>query len=157
MRPLSKVESPRGSSSSDIWKFNSPWSIALQATQCTYSNDPAVIAQYQKDKLLHDRWPGRTVTIMCELAIDIEKHPCKFPLPVLIQHGTKCVAPIELIRKWADSCIGDNITFNEWPDFYHELNNDLGRDAVFAYTLDWIEKSLKLLTSITIEVTPTNL
>ncbi|MCJ7518231.1 MAG: hypothetical protein MUO42_00975 [Anaerolineaceae bacterium] len=31
-----------------------------------------------------------------------------------------------------------NITYMVWPDFYHELHNEPGKNQVFDYSLNWL-------------------
>jgi alpha-beta hydrolase superfamily lysophospholipase len=111
-----------------------------------YTNNQEAIDDRKSDPLFHDRWPGRTAAILCECGLYFERNICHFPIPTLIQHGSKAFLPIEEVREWVKkSTPQKNIKFKEWEGFYAELHNDLGRDELFKYTLSWIEEQLELL------------
>lgn len=111
-----------------------------------YSNDPAAVEEYRKDPLVHDRWPARTVSLLLEIGYQLETTVLKFSVPVLIQHGADDkVTPVETVRKWAQERVKSNdLTFKEWPNHVHELHNDLGKEDVLDYVLEWMKKCLNI-------------
>ena len=113
-----------------------------------YCNDPAVVQAYRNDPLVHDRWPARTVSLFLDIGYSLETTALEFPVPLLIQHGADDkITPIAVIRKWAQERVKANdLTFKEWPNHFHELHNDLGKEEVLEHVLEWIRKSLNIET-----------
>lgn len=113
-----------------------------------YTNDSDIVKAYREDKLVHDRWPARTLCLFLETGYLLETNTLQFSVPVMIQHGTDdTITPIEIIRKWTSERVKANpLTFKEWPKHYHELHNDLGREEILNYAFDWIKKHLNIET-----------
>lgn len=114
-----------------------------------YTTDPAVVEAYRADPLVHDRWPARTISLFLEVGYMLETTVLDFPVPVLIQHGVADeITPIETIRRWAQERVkGNDKTFKEWPDHSHELHNDLKKEEVLDYVLDWIKQRFNVETN----------
>ncbi|CAF1248578.1 unnamed protein product [Rotaria sp. Silwood1] len=110
-----------------------------------YTNDPIVVEAYRKDIRVHDRWPAATVAILMEVGIYFEKHIFYASCPTLVQHGgADSITPISRIRKWVYERIRGEVTYKEWPGHYHELHNDLDKEEILAYVVEWIEKQLNI-------------
>jgi alpha-beta hydrolase superfamily lysophospholipase len=109
-----------------------------------YANDPAIVEAYRIDPLVHDRWPARTISLLLEVGYLLETTVIEFPVPVMIQHGAADkITPIEIIQKWVRERVkvkANDLTFKEWPGHYHELHNDMEKQEILDYALDWIEK-----------------
>jgi len=114
-----------------------------------YTNDPDIVTAYRKDPLVHDRWPAQTLCLFLEVGYLLETTVLEFPVPVMIQHGADDkITPIEVIRKWVGERVkGEDRTFKEWPKHYHELHNDLEREEVLDYALEWIKKRFNIETN----------
>jgi alpha-beta hydrolase superfamily lysophospholipase len=125
----------------------------------TYANDPEKVKEYKNDPLVHDRWPARTVSLFLEVGLALETTVLQFEMPVMIQHGTAdTITPIEIIRKWATERVKVKEKpphFKEWPGHYHELHNDMERQEVLDYALDWIKKNLKIEQNLSQDVPAT--
>ena len=116
-----------------------------------YTNDPDVVEAYRNDPLVHDRWTAAVLAMFLELGLMMEKNNIETPWPLLIQHGDQDgTAPIERIRVWvheraqAHGKAQEKVTFKEWPRHFHEIHNDLGKEEVFDYMLEWICTKLHL-------------
>ena len=120
----------------------------VAGAQYTYTNNQEAIDARERDTLFHDRWPGQTATILCECGLHFEKMVCNFPVPTLIQHGSEAFLPMEKVRDWVHKSTGKK-ELKEWEGFHAELHNDLGRNELFKFTLEWIEKQLELLKTTT--------
>ena len=107
-----------------------------------------MVEAYRVDPLVHDRWPARTIALYLEVGYLLETTVLQFSVPLLIQHGANdTVTPIEIIRKWTRERLKvTDLTFKEWPNHYHELHNDFGKEEVFNDALDWIKKHLNIET-----------
>lgn len=66
----------------------------------------------------------------------------EFPLPLLIQQGTgdRVVEP-SLSVQFAKGLSGD-VTLKLWEGLYHELHNEVEKDKVFDFMLEWLEQHL---------------
>ena len=116
-----------------------------------YTNNADVVEDYRNDDLVHDRWTAAVLAMFLELGIMMENNNIETSWPLLIQHGDKDgTAPIERIRVWvrdrtqAYSEAQEKVTFKEWPGHFHEIHNDLGKEEVFDYMLEWICTKLHL-------------
>ena len=69
----------------------------------------------------------------------------KLTIPVLVQHGTgDKITSHKASKEFADRAkkAGKNVVFKEWEGLYHELHNELEKDQIFDYVLNWIEQKL---------------
>ena len=110
-----------------------------------YTNDPAIVEAYRKDPLVHDRWPAATIATFLELGLLLERSILHAPCPILIQHGgADIVTPIDGIRKWIRKGVRGEVQFEEWPENYHELHNDLNKVEILDFIVNWIEAKLNI-------------
>ncbi|CAF1240140.1 unnamed protein product [Rotaria sordida] len=111
-----------------------------------YTDDKEIVEAYRNDLLVHDKWPAQTISLLLEFGKLLETTVVQFPVPVMIQHGVDDnITPIKMIQKWAQERVkGDDVMFKSWPGHRHEIHNDMGREDVFNYVLEWIEKRLKI-------------
>ena len=47
----------------------------------------------------------------------------------------------EASREFADK-INENCTFKIWDDFYHKILNELGKEKVLKFMIDWLDKQV---------------
>lgn len=105
------------------------------------SRDPAVVAAYIADPLVAHRPPPlRTVLQLLQVIRSFPMAAAQMQLPMLTLHGdadglTDVAGSRDLFARWA----GADKTLRVWPGGYHELLNDLERDAVTGELLDWIQ------------------
>lgn len=111
-----------------------------------YTNDPDVVTAYRNDPLVHDRWPARTLCLYLEVGYLLETTVMELSIPVMVQHGIDDpVTPVENIRRWTEERLkGEYVSFKDWPNHFHELHNDLGKEDVLNHALGWIKKHLKI-------------
>ncbi|CAF1395699.1 unnamed protein product [Adineta ricciae] len=106
------------------------------------TDDEEVLRNYKNDRYVHDRWPARTLDIMLEASFQIQRG-FRFPIPLLIQYGTKSIIKREVIQDWVDRSSSTKIKeFKIWEGLHHELHNDSQRNDVFQYSLEWIENNI---------------
>ena len=103
------------------------------------SRDPAVIARYQADPLVHDRI---TVTFFAEVHAageTIIDRAAELMIPALVMHGSadRLTSPAGSLD-FVDESSGKAI-LKVWEGFYHELHNEPGWEAVPAHVLDWMK------------------
>lgn len=106
------------------------------------TDDEEVIKAYKNDSYVHDRWPARTLDIMLEASFHMQRGH-RFPVPVLIQYGTKSIIKKNVIQDWVDRSSSTKIKeFKVWEGLHHELHNDTQRNEVFQYSLEWIQRNV---------------
>jgi len=93
---------------------------------------------YDEDPLVHSK-------ISAQLAIDaIEagewalNHADELVLPVLLVHGdADAITSYEATRQFGSKVRGD-CTLKVWPGLFHETHNELNRDEIVAFNLEWV-------------------
>jgi alpha-beta hydrolase superfamily lysophospholipase len=104
------------------------------------SHDGAVIAAYKNDPLV-------TPMISSALGLDlintgkwVEEHGEDFGLPLLLLQGQgdHVVSPAA-VRRFAARVPRELITYQEMPGMYHELHNEVEKQAVLDQMVDWME------------------
>ncbi len=104
------------------------------------SRDPAVVADYVADPLVHH---GRyTARFAAEVFERIEAFPSQTPgftLPVLVVHGTEdSLVPVQASRDVVAAFGSSDKTLREHPGLFHEVFNEPEGPEVIAEVVDWI-------------------
>ena len=104
------------------------------------SRDPAEVAKYETDPLVHhDKLPARTVA---ELSAAVERFPEQVPaitLPLLVMHGTADV----IVPPFASHMVDDRAASEDkrlelYEGLFHEILNEPERDRVMDDIAGWI-------------------
>jgi alpha-beta hydrolase superfamily lysophospholipase len=103
------------------------------------SRDPAVVAAYQADPLVHDRISARWGAGFLELGPKLISEAPSFTLPLLMMHGSddRLTDP-EAAREFFSRVSSQDKTLHIWPGLYHEIHNEPEQQAVIAEMVDWI-------------------
>jgi alpha-beta hydrolase superfamily lysophospholipase len=106
------------------------------------SRDPAYVASYREDPLVHTRITPRLYTeFMAAIAAAGEERE-RLRLPLLfLAPGADTVVRGEAVLAFARSLSGDVIV-REYPGYRHESLNDVGRERVVADVAGWIGEKL---------------
>jgi acylglycerol lipase len=118
-----------------------PHAHVLKLHNEDFSRDPAVVHAMNDDPLIaNETQPTHTVA---ELARADERLRSEFPLitlPVLILHGTadKATRPAGS-QTFYDAAGSADKTLKLYEGHYHDLLNDLGREAVLEDIIEWID------------------
>ena len=114
------------------------------------SRDPATIAAYRSDPLVHDKMSARLgmdILSQGEWAI---QHAREFPpIPLLLAHGacdrlTSAPATEEFTRNARGGSTRPDITLKLWPECYHETHNDPEKAEVIGFMIDWLNDRLRI-------------
>ena len=107
------------------------------------SRDPRVADEYLNDPLTHSSITtafGKTMLRAIDLVF--ENAP-RFPLPLLIMHGTKDeIAYPSSSTIFAELAPKDKVTLKLWDGFKHELHNDPDKAEVFKVMINWLDNRL---------------
>ncbi len=102
------------------------------------SHDQAIIEAYINDPLVHNLVSAEVGMGILEWGNWLEKNVSTAELPVLIMHGSEDkLTNYEASKAFANKFRGD-VTFESWEGMYHEIHNEIGKERVLNYTLDWI-------------------
>jgi alpha-beta hydrolase superfamily lysophospholipase len=113
------------------------------------SHDPAIIASYQSDSLVHDRVTSRLFLGFSQAGDWALRHPNQWPsfggrpLPLLLSYGTAdlLVSP-NAIHAFAESLHSSNLVEKPWDNFFHEVHNEQEHLQVTAFYIQWIEEQI---------------
>ena len=106
------------------------------------SRDPAAVAAYRSDPLIHDRislgWANQNMA-----AVDwVFAHASEIDVPLLLVHGTEDRLAYPHGSQQFAELVGPACTLQLWEGGYHELLNEPDKDQVLAYILDWIDEHI---------------
>jgi alpha-beta hydrolase superfamily lysophospholipase len=106
-----------------------------------FSRDPKVVQAMNEDPLIaHETQPTRTLAEMVRADERLKKEFPRITLPVLILRGTadKATKP-NGSRRFHDMAGSSDKTLKLYEGHFHDLLNDVGREAVMADILSWID------------------
>jgi len=121
-----------------------PHAHVLKLKMEDFSRDPDWVAQLNADPLtLNEVQPVSTVAAFARAGERFEREFGRITLPVLILHGTadKATRP-DGSQEFFDQAGSTDKTLKLYDGYYHDLLNDLGREAVMADILGWIDARL---------------
>lgn len=105
------------------------------------SSDPAVVAAYQRDPLVHGRISARLYAVMAASGAEALAQAARFPLPLLLMHGAADTVTSPFASQ-AFCNTAPDCTFRLWPRLRHELHNERERDEVLAAIVAWLHAHL---------------
>lgn len=109
-----------------------------------FSRDPAVVESMNNDPLIRgESQPAETVAEMVRADERLERDFGLITLPVLIIHGTedKATRP-DGSQFFYDNAGSADKTLKLYEGHYHDLLNDLDKEAVMADILSWINERI---------------
>lgn len=103
------------------------------------SRDPAVVAAYRADPLVHDRITATLGRFFGEAIATVQAQAPRWRTPTLLMWAgaDRCVAPAGSAR-FAKAAPAGVVTAREFPGLYHELFNEPEKEAVFAAMREWL-------------------
>lgn len=125
---------------SRVWpRFTLSTGLDLSAS----SRDPAVLAEFARDPLRHDKASARLATEFLATLAWIWQHSADLKIPLLILHGSgDRVALPEGSRLFFESVTYPDKELHEYPGAYHEMHNDLNAEEMVADLKNWLERHL---------------
>ena len=108
------------------------------------SRNPEIARAYLEDPLVHDRATLRMAKETLAAIPYIFENAKDFHYPLLLMHGTADrLAYARGSQEFAGLAIQAEIDLKLWEGAYHELHNELEKDQVFDYLLQWLQMRLK--------------
>jgi acylglycerol lipase len=107
------------------------------------SHDPAVVAAYRGDPLVHDRLSACLGMGLLDSGEWLMNHASEFPpIPLLIMHGLgDRIVSAEASRQFASQVQGD-VVFKPWDNLFHEIHNEPEKQLVIDFMIKWINDHL---------------
>jgi len=118
-----------------LWPaFTLPNGLELAAI----SRDPAVVAAYQADPLVHDRLSARLGVSLLESGEWAIANAGQFPVPLLLVHGTADrLTSHKASQEFASQA--PNCTLKLWEGLYHETHNEPEKEEVIGFMIEWLQ------------------
>lgn len=108
----------------------------------TISRDAKEVEKYKNDPLVHDKMSAAffvNISAAGEYAI---ANAAQLAIPTLVVHGDGDKLTAYSGSEAFVAASNGKATFKGWPGRYHETQNDLGKEEVFAFEEAWFEKIL---------------
>jgi alpha-beta hydrolase superfamily lysophospholipase len=107
------------------------------------SHDVEIVKAYARDPFVHDKISARLFVVENESGRWALDHAGKFPLPLLLMHGTADrLTSSEASRDFAGRA-GKKVTWRGWDGWYHEIHNEPQKAEVFKVMTKWMDRCLK--------------
>ncbi len=106
------------------------------------SHNEAVIRAYVEDPLVHSLGTARLAAEMDRemrrLFAEANRWPAELPL-LIVHGGADRLAPPEASAAFFETVVARDKERKEYPGFYHEVFNEVGREQVLQDVTDWLE------------------
>ncbi len=113
--------------------------VANGLKQRYLSHDPAVIAAYQSDPLVHDRISARLLNAMLAAIAGAQQHASTLTIPVLLLvSGHDRLVDARGSRDFHAQLPAASARLIEYPSLYHELFNEIDAAQVFGDLDGWL-------------------
>lgn len=106
------------------------------------TSDPEMAKRYVEDPLRHGDISVRFFFDVKKAGLWALEHAGELSVNLLLMHGGEDQVTSTLASKQFAQRAGSLCTFVEWPDYRHELHNELGREKVFAAMRQWLSKHM---------------
>jgi len=106
------------------------------------SRDPAVVAAYVDDPLVHDRVAPKLVRFIVDGGAFVRAHAAQWRVPTLLIYAgsDRCVAPAGSAA-FAAAAPADVVSAQAFPALYHEIFNEPEQASVFAVLGAWLARA----------------
>ncbi|HIG79225.1 MAG TPA: alpha/beta hydrolase [Cycloclasticus sp.] len=117
-------------------------SLSNEVDRNDLCRDKTLIEAHKKDPLNHDRISAKFGTQLLEEGERLIEEASHVDFPLLLMHGDADGLTCHQASTVFSECAGDQCTLKIWPDFYHELHHESGKEDVFNYCIDWMKRQL---------------
>lgn len=126
-----------------VSKLAPSFTLGNQLDLTGISRDPAVIAGYKADPLVHDRISVKLFVEGAAAAAWALEHASEIAVPALLFHGSadRLTSPAGT-RLFAERAGSAKVTHREYAGMYHEMHHDIGKDAVIEDVARWLTAKL---------------
>lgn len=104
------------------------------------SHDPAVVAAYRADPRVHDRISGRLARFIVDEGRSVVAQAGQWQVPTLLLYaGADRLVDPSGSRAFAAAAPAGTVSTHCCDQLYHEIFNELEKDAVFARLQEWLD------------------
>lgn len=123
-----------------VWKG---FTITGKHEKGILSRDPAVDKAHLADPLTHSTISAALFFGANDGGAWVLSQAGNFPLPLLLMHGdADKLTSFAASQEFAANAPAAT-TFKAWPGYYHETHNDIGKEAVIATMIEWMNNRLE--------------
>jgi alpha-beta hydrolase superfamily lysophospholipase len=106
------------------------------------SRDPKEVEKYVKDPLVHSKISAANFFDSNDAAAYALEHAAELKVPTLLMHGDKDgITDVKGSRQFAAKN-PQHVTLKVWEGYFHEMHNDIGKEAVLAEMSGFLQKYL---------------
>jgi acylglycerol lipase len=106
------------------------------------SRDKEIVEKYIQDPLVHNLISAETALGLIDWGKNAIEKLKKVDIPVLLMHGdADQLTSHKGTEIFAKNAQGD-VTLKIWYDMYHEIHNELEKQSVLDYMLEWMDSKL---------------
>ena len=123
-----------------------PHAHVLRLKNEDFSRDASVVGQMNKDPLIaHETQPTHTVAELARADDRLAHNFGLVSLPILILHGTadRATKPSGS-QQFYDDALSTDKTLKLYEGHYHDLLNDVGKEAVLADIVQWMDARVSI-------------
>ena len=104
------------------------------------SRDPAIVAAYRADPLVHDRIAPRLIRFLADAGPTVRALAPRWQVPTLLLYAgsDRCVAPSGS-RAFAHDAVPAIVARREFPALFHEIFNEPEQEEVLSVLVDWLD------------------
>ena len=103
------------------------------------SHDPAVVAAYRADPLVHDRISGRLARFIADAGPEVVARAPGWKVPTLLMYaGSDLLVNPAGSRAFGAAAPSQVVRAQCYPDLYHEIFNEVESQPVFDLLHDWL-------------------
>lgn len=109
------------------------------------THDKEIVEAYIADPLVHEKISAKMFYEIYNAGHRVLENTDKISLPVLVQHGNDDkITSYKASKEFAEKAnkINKDVAYKEWDGMYHELHNEIGKDKVFEFVAQWLDKKL---------------
>jgi acylglycerol lipase len=103
------------------------------------SRDPAEVEKFKNDPLRHDKMTlllGASILRNGDWCLE---HADLLNIPTLLMHGNADeFTSVKGSRLFAERAPKSLLTYKEWDGSYHEIHNEINKQEVWQFTLNWL-------------------
>lgn len=139
--PLAQIDAPPPArAAARLLSMTLPRLPLVKLDSALVSRDPAVVAGYRGDPLVHHGMiPARTADEMLRAVIALRSRVGEIAVPALIAYGTADgLCPPSGAVLLAERIGSDDVTVRAYEGLFHEIFNEPERDAVLDEVIAWL-------------------
>lgn len=105
------------------------------------SHDPRVVQAYRADRLVHDRISARLAHYIHEAGLEVLAAAPRWTVPTLLMYaGADRIVSPRGSAGFAASAPAGLVESQAFPEMFHEIFNELGRNDVYARLKLWLDQ-----------------